>query len=73
MASVILVTSQQKNDDYESINSVNPLYLIIGKANGYIEESNGTRHSFFTSTDGNKKILAKFLRPWVEIYTKLTQ
>ena len=26
--------------DYESIHSVNPLYLIIGKVDGYIEESN---------------------------------
>ena len=28
-----------KNDDYENINSVNPLCLIIGKADGYIEEN----------------------------------
>ena len=26
--------------DYESIHSVNPLYLIIDKVDGYIEESN---------------------------------
>ena len=25
-------------DDYESINSVNPLYLVIGKLNEYIEK-----------------------------------
>ena len=28
-------------DDYESIYSVNPLYLLINHANGYIEEKNG--------------------------------
>ena len=28
----------KKINDYENINSVNPLYLIIGKADGYIEE-----------------------------------
>ena len=27
--------------DYESINSVSPLYLIVDKADGYIEEKNG--------------------------------
>ena len=31
-------------DDYESINSVNPLYLIIGKADGYIKENNGNKY-----------------------------
>ena len=29
--------------DYESIHSVNPLYLIIGKVDGYIEERNGNK------------------------------
>ena len=28
----------KKIDDYESINSVNPLYVIIGKADEYIEK-----------------------------------
>ena len=27
--------------DYENIHSVNPLYLIIGEADKYIEEKNG--------------------------------
>ena len=29
--------------DYENIHSVNPLYLIIGKADGYTEESKGNK------------------------------
>ena len=29
--------------DYENINSVNPLYLIIGEVDGYIEENNGKK------------------------------
>ena len=29
-----------KNSDYAKINSVNPLYLIIGKEDGYIKEKN---------------------------------
>ena len=28
----------KKNDDWENISIVNPLYLIIAHANGYIEE-----------------------------------
>ena len=51
-------------DGYENTNSVNSLYLIIGKADGYIEENNGNNNLVFTSTDGNKKILAKFTKLW---------
>ena len=32
-----------KNLSYVNINSVNPLYLIIDKADGYLEESNGNK------------------------------
>ena len=47
----------KKIGDYESINSLNSLYLIIGKADEYIEGNNGNKYLIFTSTDGNKKIL----------------
>ena len=33
----------KKINDYENINSVNLLYLIIGKADGYIDENNGNK------------------------------
>ena len=36
--------TRKKINDYENINGVNPLYLIIGKANGYIEENNGNKY-----------------------------
>ena len=42
--------------DYENINSVNPLYLIIGNVNGYIEENKGNKYLTFTSNDKNKKV-----------------
>ena len=45
-----------------NINSVYPLNLIIGKADGYIEENNGNNYLVFTSTDGNKPVLAKFTK-----------
>ena len=33
----------KKIDDYENINSVNLLYLMIGKAIGHIEGNNGNK------------------------------
>ena len=53
--------------DYESINSVNPLYLIVGKSDGYIEEKNGNKYLFFASTDNNKEELKKYIELWYEI------
>ena len=53
-------------EDYENTNSINLLYLIICKADGYIEESNRSKYLVFTSTDGNKKVLKK-KKHWDEI------
>ena len=36
---------------YVKINSVNPFYLIIGKINEYIEESNGNKYLMLVPTD----------------------
>ena len=44
-----------KIDDYESIYSVNPLYLIILHASGYIEEKGENKYLVFDSTDENKE------------------
>ena len=59
LASIILVISIKKVDDYKNINRVNSLYLIIGNVDGYIEENNGNRYLVFTSTDGNKRNTSK--------------
>ena len=45
----------KKIDDYESIYSVNPLYLHINHASGYIEEKNGNKYLVFDSVDENKE------------------
>ena len=37
----------KKFGDCENIHSVNPLYLIINKANGYIEEKSGSKYLIF--------------------------
>ena len=44
----------KKIDDYESLYSINPLYLLINHANGYIEENNGNKYLAFNCTDENK-------------------
>ena len=40
-----------KIDDYESIYSVNLLYLLANRANGYIEEKNENKYLIFDSWD----------------------
>ena len=50
----------KKIGDYENIYSVNPLYLIIGELDGYIEEKNGSTYLVFDSTDENKEILKNY-------------
>ena len=50
----------KKISDYENIYFVNPLYLIIDKVIGYIEENNGNKYLVFDSTDENKEVLKKY-------------
>ena len=47
----------KKVDDCENIYSVNPLYLLVNHASGYIEEQNRNKYLVFDSTDGNKEVL----------------
>ena len=57
----------KSNSNYENINSINPLYLIIGNVDRYIEENNGNKYLNFASTDKNKKVLEKCKKIWDEI------
>ena len=57
--------------DYESINCVNPLYLIIDKVDGYIEEKYGNKNLTFASTDENKKVLEKYKKLPNQIKNKI--
>ena len=61
----------KKNDDYESIYSVNPLHLHIGHASGYIEENNGNKYLIFDSVDQNKEVLKKYADVWHGIINKI--
>ena len=53
--------------DCENINSVNPLYLMIGEADGYIEKNNGNKYLTFASTEENKNVLEKYTSLWDKI------
>ena len=43
-----------KDSDHIKINSVNPLSLIIGEVDAYIEKNNGNKYLTFASTDKSK-------------------
>ena len=61
----------KKIDDYESIYSMNPLYLRINHASGYIEEKNGNKYLIFDSVNENKEVLKKYLDVWDGIKNKI--
>ena len=50
----------KKNNNCEKIYSVNPLYLLIADASGYIEEKRVNKYLVFDSTDENKELLKKY-------------
>ena len=49
----------KNNDDCENIYTVNPLYLLINHASGYIEEKDVNKYLIFDSTDENKEVNKK--------------
>ena len=61
----------KKIDDYENIRSVNPLYQMIGKVIGHIEENNGNNYLVFHSSDENKEVLKKYKKLWDAIKNKI--
>ena len=44
-----------KKSEYE-INSVNPLYLLINRIDGFIEEKDGNKYFSITFTDRNSEV-----------------
>ena len=63
----------KKIDDYENIFSVNPLYLIVNHANGYIEEKGVNKYLIFDSADENKELLKKHNDVWDGIRDKFKE
>ena len=56
-----------KNFSYINFNSVNHVYLIIDKVDGYIEKNNGNKYLTLVSTDKNKETLKKYTKLWDKI------
>ena len=62
----------KKVDDCENIYSVNPLYLLTGHANGYVEKEYAIKYLVFDSTDENKELIKKF-NVWSGIKNKIEE
>ena len=50
-----------------NVNNVNPLYLMINKIDGFIEEKDGNKYLNISNTDKNSKVLEKYAEVWVGI------
>ena len=59
-----------KNSKYVKINSLKPLYLIVNKANGYLEEINKNKYLALVSTIESKIIKNKKYKDLVRSITK---
>ena len=55
----------QRFDDFENIYSVNPLYLLVNHASGYIKEKNENKYLILDgSVNENKALLKKYADVW---------
>ena len=50
--------------DYNNINSVNPLYLIINEMIGHFEEKNENKYLVLEEIDENKEVIEKYEEVW---------
>ena len=58
-----------KKHEY-NVNSVNPLYLLIKKLDGFIDEKEGNNYLNITLTDSNNDALVQYAEVWSEIKLK---
>ena len=64
----------KKIADCENIYSVNPLYLQVNHASGYIEEKNENKYlTIDDSVNENKEVLRKYTDVWNGIKSELKQ
>ena len=64
----------KKIGDCENIYSVNPLYLFVNHANGYLEEKNGNKDIIFDQSVNENKTLLKNTQMFeMELQTKSKQ
>ena len=53
-----------KNSKYVNIHGVNPLYIMVNKVEGFIEEKDENKYLNFVSTKNNKEVLKKYIVLW---------
>ena len=56
-----------KDPKYVKIYSVNPLYLIFNKVNGYFEENNENKYLTLLPTNKNKEKIKKYEELWSNV------
>ena len=54
-----------KKPEY-NIDSLNPLYLVIGEIDGFIEEENGSKYLNIALTENDNEVLKKYIEVWSE-------
>ena len=54
----------KKIGDYNNINSINPLYLIINKMFGHFEEKDEIKYLVLDEINENKEVLKKYEEVW---------
>ena len=54
----------KKIADYNNINSVNPLYLMINEMIGHFDEKNENKYLVLDGVDKNKEVLKKYEEVW---------
>ena len=58
-ANIYYIGYVTKKPEY-NINSVIPLYFVIGEIDAFIEEKNGSKYLNIVLTDSNKEVLQKY-------------
>ena len=56
-----------KDSKYVKISSVNSLYLIFSKMNGYFKEINKNKHLTLVPTNESKEVIKKYEELWSKI------
>ena len=59
---ITLDMSQKKPE--HNINSVNPLYLLVGEINCFTEEKEGNKYLNISLTDSSGEVLTKYAKIW---------
>ena len=65
-ANIYYISYITKKPEY-NINSVNPLYLVNGEIDGFIEEENDSKYLNIALKDSNSEMLKKYAEIWREI------